>query len=70
MKTLRRDPRFATVSSAELDLLLASVRARAEQDIGEILEDKADVDDIVRDIAEELEGAPEFDSSAAEGATS
>ena len=52
--TLRRDPRFKNVARAELDLLLADARTRAEQDIGELLQDTVDAWEAVRVIAEGL----------------
>jgi hypothetical protein len=52
---LKRDPRFKNIPCSELDLLLADVRRRAEQDIGLLLHDMIDVNDAVRDITEGLE---------------
>lgn len=54
VNTLKRDPRFAALTRNELDLLLAGVRVHAEQDLGELLDDKIDVADAVHNIADLL----------------
>jgi hypothetical protein len=52
---LRRDPRMPPLTSETWRLLFADVAARSRAELGELIEDKADISSVVRAIAEELE---------------